>query len=84
MIPSDSMFTNSVLVKMEYESTSYECPFDQFVNDYNSVFKGCGHNLPTKEYPCTQYDSSLNKCLSCAYPWKANSAGRCIQEINCL
>lgn len=59
-------------INIQYQTDLFICPYNSAYSDINQVYQGCTDSLPTIGYPCNNYDSNVQKCLSCFAPWIAN------------
>ena len=82
-VSNNVIYTESPFVRILYETDEYQCPYGTDAADYNGVFRGCSTALPTRVYPCINFDNTLNKCLSCQAPWVATDKGVCIVDTQC-
>jgi hypothetical protein len=80
---NDFLMVSNQQVSVRVNTDLFRCPNDQDYSDYNSVYQGCTNTLPTMGPPCSNFDTSIQKCTSCFQPYVANSMGVCVQTTTC-
>jgi hypothetical protein len=80
---NDVLMLTNQQISVRVNTDLYACPNDQDYSDYNSVFQGCTSTLPTVGFPCSNFDTNIQKCTSCYSPYVANSMGVCVQSTTC-
>ena len=80
---NDALMLSNQMISARVTSDLYACPYDQGYLDYNSVYQGCSNSMPTIGFPCSNFNSNIQKCISCYSPYVANSLGVCVQTTTC-
>lgn len=80
---TDSLYTSAPLLRLGFETDTYQCPFSSDTADYNQVFSGCSTTVPSSGFPCLTFDNLAQKCLTCYDTWVPNQLGVCVQNTNC-
>ena len=70
--PKANVYTQNVLIRIAYQTDTFQCPYLNGATDYNSNFQGCSYSATTKGLPCLQYDFATGLCLACMAPFRVN------------
>lgn len=84
VIDGSNLFNVGPLLRLTFQSDTFQCPFGADASDYNGIFPTCSTSVATSGFPCISFNNIVNRCESCFNGWIPNGMGICVQNTNCL
>lgn len=82
-IDGTKLFVSSPLLRLTFQSDTFQCPFGSDTLDYNGVFPTCSTQVASSGFPCISFNNILSRCQTCFTGWVPNGIGICVQNTQC-